>query len=136
MRSATGGHPMKALLLAALVLVSTQVHAQDKTEEKEVAVGISGVYVPGHFDSSSDAYMVVNGIFPNGCYRWKRSEVINKDSFNHEITSYASVSQGMCLMVLVPFLYFILNLVSYLLFALRHHLVSVTSNEQHQCCAH
>jgi hypothetical protein len=77
--------------------------AQQQVPEKEVVIGINGVYTPSGFDSNSDAYVVVNGIFQNGCYKWKRADVTNKDEFTQEITSVASVSQGMCIMVLIPF---------------------------------
>ncbi len=96
---------MKKLLVtvsAFLVLWGVNSKAE-QMQEKEVVVGISGAYVPAGFDSSSDAYVVVNGVFQNGCYKWKRADITNKDEFNHEVSSVASVSQGMCLMVLVPF---------------------------------
>ena len=70
---------------------------------KEVTVGISDVYVPGGFDSEADSYVVVSGIFPNGCYQWKGGEVTSPTTFTHEIRSIASVSQGMCTMALIPF---------------------------------
>ncbi|OYZ13671.1 MAG: hypothetical protein B7Y39_17095 [Bdellovibrio sp. 28-41-41] len=68
-----------------------------------VQVGISGVYAPGGFDSSTDAYVVVNGVFQNGCYKWDRADVTKISEFNREVRSYASVSQGMCIMVLIPY---------------------------------
>ncbi|MNL75300.1 hypothetical protein D3C87_2010820 [compost metagenome] len=46
---------------------------------------------------------MVNGIFQNGCYKWKRAEVDHMDDFHHTVKSIASVSQGMCIMVLMPF---------------------------------
>lgn len=70
---------------------------------REVSVGVNDVFVPGGFDSEADAYVVASGIFPNGCYRWKGAQVTNIDTYNHEVKSTATVSQGMCLMVLVPF---------------------------------
>lgn len=70
---------------------------------KDVAIGLNDVYVPGGFDSHADAYVIANGLFPNGCYRWKGADVKHVDTFNHEVQSYATVSQGMCIMVLVPF---------------------------------
>lgn len=98
---------LKYVLIAALFALSAQAQpgqgAQQNSQEKEVQIGLSGVYVPGGFDSSSDAFVVVNGIFPNGCYRWSRAEVTNVDDFTHEVKSVAAVSQGMCIMVLVPF---------------------------------
>ncbi|MGZ5279005.1 MAG: hypothetical protein ACXWC9_03635 [Pseudobdellovibrionaceae bacterium] len=89
--------------LLAIGLSSSVAPAQDLPATREVNVGVSDVYVPGGFDSEADAYVVVNGIFPNGCYRWKGAEVANVDVFHHEIKSIATVSQGMCLMVLLPF---------------------------------
>lgn len=71
--------------------------------EREVSVGISGVFVPGGFDSSSDAYVVVSGIFQNGCYKWKKAEIDSRDAYTHDIRSMATVSQGMCIMVMIPF---------------------------------
>lgn len=73
-------------------------------KEVEVTIGVSDAFIPGGFDSDSDAYVVVNGMFPNGCYRWKRADVThNASDKTHEVRSVASVNQGMCIMVLVPF---------------------------------
>lgn len=95
---------IKSILVAAVVFFGMSAFAGTQAPvEKEVQIGLSGVYVPGGFDSSSDVYVVVNGVFQNGCYKWKRADVDNKDDFNHSIKSVASVSQGMCIMVLVPF---------------------------------
>jgi hypothetical protein len=92
-----------AALLGAQVYGTLAKAVNDVPPAKEVIVGLNDVYVPAGFDSEADAYVVVNGIFPNGCYRWKGAEVDHKDSFNHEIRSKAMVSQGLCLMVLMPF---------------------------------
>lgn len=97
---------MKNLMAAvAIVAVSfgTTAMAANQPAEKEVVVGVNDAYVPGGFDSSSDVYVVVNGLFPNGCYRWARAEVTHPEQAVHEVRSIARVSQGMCLMVLVPF---------------------------------
>ncbi|MGZ3796142.1 MAG: hypothetical protein ACXVB1_07255 [Pseudobdellovibrionaceae bacterium] len=91
----------KLLLLGSLLVISAS--AQAAVTEIERQIGISDVYVPGGFDSNSSAYVVANGVFPNSCYRWSRSEVRHVDAFHHEVKSIASVSQGMCLMVMVPF---------------------------------
>ncbi|NUN05946.1 MAG: hypothetical protein HUU57_09305 [Bdellovibrio sp.] len=93
-----------SLVLSALLGLSSFAFAEQTAPvEKEVQIGINGVYVPGGFDSASDVFVVVNGIFQNGCYKWKRAEVNHAGTFSHQIKSIASVSQGMCLMVLVPF---------------------------------
>jgi hypothetical protein len=70
---------------------------------KEVAISFNDAYVPGGFDSASDVFVVANGIYPNGCYKWNKSDVKHLDGNVHEVSGTASVSQGMCLMVLVPF---------------------------------
>lgn len=93
---------MKRILIALITIASMHAFAEEPVT-KEVPVGISGAFVPAGFDSNSDAYVVVNGVFPNGCYRWSRADETRVDAFTHEIRSMASVTQGMCIMVLVPF---------------------------------
>lgn len=90
-----------ASLCLALPAMADQ--SQPQQPAKEMQIGVNSVYVPGGFDSNSDAYVVVNGIFPSGCYKWDRAEVSHIDAFKHEVKSIAKVGQGMCIMVLVPF---------------------------------
>ena len=90
------------ILSSVFATGSANAAGNEIPQEKEVVVSLSDAYVPGGFDSNSDSYVIANGLFPNGCYRWKRSEV-NTSGNIHEIKSVASVSQGMCIMVLVPF---------------------------------
>lgn len=91
-------------LLAAFCLFSGMAHsAIAAPTTKEVAIGLTDVYVPGGFDSDADTYVVASGLFPNACYTWNRAEVKHVDTFNHEVRTFAHVSQGMCIMVLVPF---------------------------------
>lgn len=94
---------MKNLLLVAVTVLAAQFSFADVPAEREVQVGISGAFVPGGFDSASDAYVIVNGVFQNGCYKWKRADINSKDAYTHEIRSIAGVTQGMCIMVLIPF---------------------------------
>lgn len=96
---------LQATILTVFTLAVTQVaNAKSNTQAtKEVDISISDAFVPGGFDSDADSYVIVNGVYPNGCYRWLRSEVTDQDAFNHEIKAIASVSQGLCIMVLVPF---------------------------------
>ena len=96
----------KLFLVAAALVMGGKALAmgpQDEVPSKEVTIGLNDVYVPGGFDSSTVSYVVVSGMFPNGCYKWKGAEVKNTGTYRHEIVSKATVSQGMCLMVLVPF---------------------------------
>lgn len=92
---------MKKIFLLLVLLGGFTVQAA--VANRSVQIGISGVFVPGGFDSSTDAYVVVNGVFQNGCYKWNRAEVNNVDDFNHEVKSFATVNQGMCIMVLIPY---------------------------------
>jgi hypothetical protein len=87
---------------AAVLSAPTQAHA---AATREVTVPISDVYIPSGFDSSSDAFVVLNGVFPNTCYQWKESVVTHLTSTKHEIRSTAIVTPGMCIMVLVPFMH-------------------------------
>lgn len=97
--------PLLATLINVIALTfAIQTQAAPPTKiSRDVTIAVNDVFVPGGFDSAADAYVVVSGIFPNTCYKWK--EAIRKDvtQFEHEVKSIASVNQGMCLMVLVPF---------------------------------
>ena len=96
---------MKKLFAIALVILTANLSfaAPNGAADREVQIGINGAFVPGGFDSNSDAYVVVSGVFQNGCYKWGRAETTNRDEFNHEIVSKTIVTPGMCIMVLVPF---------------------------------
>ncbi len=82
---------------------SLSLATEGQLPPREVVIGLNDVYVPAGFDSEADSYVIVNGIFPNGCYRWSKAEVKSDGPFNHEVKSKALVSQGMCIMVLIPF---------------------------------
>lgn len=76
---------------------------QEKRETREQVVSISDAFIPSGFDSSSDAFVVINGLFPNGCYRFRDTKVDHIGPALHEVRAYAQVSEGLCIMVLVPF---------------------------------
>lgn len=97
---------MKVLaLFIAFFGISTASMASNENQDapREVMIGVSDAYIPSGFDSNSDAYVVVSGMFPNGCYRWSKAEVSHAGKTVHEVRSFANVQPGMCLMVLVPF---------------------------------
>lgn len=95
---------MISMVAAATLFISLSAKADSPLPAtKDVYIGINDAYVPGGFDSEADSFVVVSGIFPNGCYKWKEGQVTNLDPKTHEIRSLATVSQGMCLMVLIPF---------------------------------
>ena len=75
--------------------------ALPKTSERVVA--INDAFIPSGFDSSSEAFVVINGLFQNGCYRLKDTKVDHVGPMLHDVRAYATVTEGMCLAVLVPF---------------------------------
>jgi hypothetical protein len=98
------GTMKKILMIAAgLMMLLAYPMAAMADDAREVSVGLNSVYVPASFDSNTDAYVVVSGIFQNGCYKWSRAEIMTRDTFTHEITPKAIVTPGMCIMVLIPF---------------------------------
>lgn len=95
---------MTKFLLALIAgVISTPSSFAEEPRTREVVVSISDAYIPSGFDSGSDAFTVVSGLFPNSCYRIKAAEVNHVGPALHEVTTYATVTEGLCLMVLVPF---------------------------------
>jgi hypothetical protein len=101
---AIGGF-MKSLLfgLSVLVFLSALQARAVQASQSEVTLNVNSAFIPSGFDSSSDAFVVVNGILGNSCYKWKGAEVVNKDQFTHEIRTKATVTHGMCAMILILF---------------------------------
>jgi hypothetical protein len=66
-------------------------------------VGVNDVYVPSGFDSRSEVFVVANGWFPNSCYKFSQAKVDHVSPTLHEVRTYASVTEGLCLTVIVPF---------------------------------
>jgi len=98
---------MRTLLILSSIFFATSSFAAfgSVQEEKEVVVSVSDALVPSSVKANTEnVRAVISGMFPNGCYRYNRSDV-QTDSKNNisEVKTYATVSQGMCLMVLVPF---------------------------------
>lgn len=97
---------MKALTSTISILVIALGFATAQAETvlvKQVAVGVMDAYIPSGFDSKSDAYVVVNGMFPNSCYSLIEPQVDHKDKNTHEVKTMADVRQSICLRVFVPF---------------------------------
>lgn len=91
-----------SLVLFASVLFCVGAVASPH-EAKDVTISASEVFVPGGFNSTTDAYVIVSGLFPNSCYNWSHADVNNATPFVHEIRLIAAVAQQMCLMVMIPF---------------------------------
>lgn len=82
-------------VLSVVCVAGLSVVGHAAIEEKTVQIGFSDAFIPSGFDSNSDTFVVANGLFPNGCYRWNEANVSHKESNLHEIKATATVSQGM-----------------------------------------
>lgn len=91
----------KILMLMTAAVLSLPLVAQAEVHEK--VIGVTDVYIPSGFDSSSDAFVVVNGLLMNSCYQLKDARVEDGKNGLKEVTITANVTEGVCLMVLVPF---------------------------------
>jgi hypothetical protein len=92
-----------ALFLSALVVWMSAGLAASAVSSQQVMVGVSDAFIPSGFDTESDVFVVISGIFPNTCYTWQGAQVSRLESHLHEVRSFANVQQGICLQVLVPF---------------------------------
>ncbi len=94
------------LTIVALFAFGTVANATmtNTLEEKEIIASINDALLPTTVEANTEVSTVLSGLFPNGCYRYKQSSV-KHDHANkvHEVQTTALVSQGMCIMVLVPF---------------------------------
>ena len=70
---------------------------------RQVPLGVSSVYIPAGFDSTSSVFVVESGYFPNTCYKWDHASVVSPTAFLHEVRSTASVTPGLCGMIMIPF---------------------------------
>lgn len=89
--------------ILAILTAGMQLAEAKEGETHEQMVSIGDAYIPNGFDSSSDAFVVVNGLFPNSCYRFREAKVEHVGPALHEVRAYATVTEGLCLMVLVPY---------------------------------
>lgn len=93
-----------AFIAAAAMFCSAQAEGGNQNNViKEIAVSVNGVYIPSGFTTQTETYVVVNGLFPNGCYSLSQPKVKHITTFEHEVMTIAKVRQGICLRVLVPF---------------------------------
>lgn len=92
-----------SIMALTLALSFNSFAEQTRPQTKEMIIGVSEVFVPAGFDSENEAFVVASGFFPNGCYSWSRAEVTDKNEFLHQVKAYADVTQGLCIMVMVPY---------------------------------
>ncbi len=75
----------------------------EKPKTRELLVSPISAYVPSGFDSRSESFVVVSGMFPNSCYRIKESKVEHVGPALHEVRTMATVTEGLCLTVMIPY---------------------------------
>ncbi len=92
-----------ALAISAATVSFAQAAPDKPVQTREQIVAINDAYIPSGFDSGSEAFVVVNGLFPNSCYRFTEAKVEHVGPALHEVRAYANVTEGLCLMVLVPY---------------------------------
>ncbi len=91
------------MILAATAMYAAPSAFAREGEVREKVIGVNDVYIPSGFDSSSEAFVVVNGLFPHSCYKLKGVKVEHIGPTLHEVTTLANVTEGLCLTVIIPF---------------------------------
>jgi hypothetical protein len=94
---------IQSIVTALAIFGFAGVASAQNLTVKEVAVSVTDAYIPSGFDSKSEAYVVVNGLFPNTCYALSEPKVDHKTATSHEIQTMAKVTPGICIRVFVPF---------------------------------
>ncbi len=98
-------------LITAIVALMASTHAMaedwidpvEKPKARDVVLAPVSAYIPSGFDSRSDAFVVVSGMFPNSCYKIKATKVEHVGTALHEVRAYATVTEGLCLTVMIPY---------------------------------
>lgn len=90
-------------LLALTIYAMPLAQAEEPAPGKETLITIGDAYIPSSFDSNTEAFVVVTGLFPNSCYRFSEAKVEHIGENLHEVRAYAKVTEGLCLMVMVPY---------------------------------
>lgn len=100
---------MRSLVLISLMAAAfglSAAHA-DEGEAKIVKVSVAKAYIPHGFDNNDVAKIVVEGFFPNTCYKMKKQEkedvVVDTETREIRVTQRAYKYDGMCLMMVVPY---------------------------------
>lgn len=64
---------------------------------------VNSIEIPESFVADAPAYIIVEGRFRSGCYKWVGAEVQQKPNFITEIHGFAQVSNGICIQMIIPF---------------------------------
>lgn len=91
----------------SLALGLGQLANAQANSDKVVTVELSQAYIPQGFDNNDVTKVVVEGFFPNTCYKVKKQEAadvkIDQDKKLIQVSQKAYVYNQMCLMMIVPF---------------------------------
>lgn len=88
------------LTLSAIFMMPLSAQAMPASTSK---VNFTSATIPGGFGPDDHVFAVVSGIYPNSCYSWNGASVDQVNDTTFRISGVANVTQGMCMMVLVPF---------------------------------
>lgn len=91
------------IIIAAFTVISLQAFAGEQPVSIEKTVPINDALVPKSTKANQEVKVVVTGLFSNGCYSYDRADVTHIEDQVHTVSVVANVSQGMCIMALVPF---------------------------------
>lgn len=91
------------IIITVFTVFSLQALATEQPVSVEKTVPINDALVPKSGKASEEIKVVVSGLFSNGCYSYDRAEVKHVEDQVHTVSVIANVSQGMCIMALVPF---------------------------------
>ena len=91
------------LVFAGVLLFVSSIFASEQRIEKDTYLNFSDVYIQKSHGIVEAKELLLQGMFPNGCHKWLKSEVTHVDDFTHEVRGLSKVAQGMCIMVMVPF---------------------------------
>lgn len=91
------------IIITLVTVVSFQVMAFEEPVSVKKVVPINDALVPKSSKASEEVKVIVTGLFSNGCYSYDRADVKSVEDQVHEVSVVANVSQGMCIMALVPF---------------------------------
>lgn len=94
---------MKVLFLVLLSLVCSSVSfSTDREAPRLLDVGVSDIFVPQGFDDNDNAQVVVEGFFPNTCYKLGPVKVEKSDR-DIKLIPQAYFYHGPCLQVMVHY---------------------------------
>src|SRR4051812_16291397 len=95
---------LSVLFAAAFSLINSTGVANAATAPQLVPIEIQSAYLPAGFDSNDKVQVVVDGWFPNSCYKVGPYK-LTVDPSNHRVMvqQFAYKYSGICLEVMTPF---------------------------------